>query len=378
MAGPTVGFPLWSFIMKWLPLILVGIVTSVVDPAHSRGQQPVEPGKEKLNGDWFMISGDCHGHVATIFGQVPEPERTRILTFSDSAMKLTIDGESVTGSYHLDSTKVPKAVDLTFPLGAGKATTRGIYELKGDQLRMCLADFGAARPTGFPPKDRDPVGRVTVITFRRIGADPKLDALDRNKALCARNLLALAEIMHDHVADRRHYPPAAIHSKDGKPLLSWRVALLEHLDARLLKEFKTDEPWDSIHNRKLIKKMPKLYALPGVETREPGMTFFQVFTGKGTIFEGKEGLKLSDHVGSGDSHIMIVEAGEPIPWTRPDDLAYDPKKPLPKLGRLSDEGFFAAFTFLAADRVLFVPRTTSEKQLRSMIQWRMAEQEKKP
>ena len=124
--------------MKWLPLILVGIVTSVVEPANSRGQPQTKPGKEKLNGDWFMISGNCHGDVATIFGQVPEPERTRILTFSDSAMKLTIDGESVAGSYILDSTKAPKAVDLTFPLRDGKATCRGIYELKGDVLRICF------------------------------------------------------------------------------------------------------------------------------------------------------------------------------------------------------------------------------------------------
>lgn len=75
---------------------------------------------------------------------------------------------------------------------------------------------------------------------------------------------------------------------------------------------------------------------------------------------------------------MIVEAAEPVVWTKPEELPYDPGKPLPKLGRLSDEGFFAAFSFLAADRVLFVPGTTPEKQLRSMIQWRMAEQKKKP
>ena len=89
--------------------------------------------------------------------------------------------------------------------------------------------------------------------------------------------------------------------------------------------------------------MPKIYALPGVETKEPGMTFFQVFTGTGTVFEGKGGLKLTDHL-KGDGHsFMIVEASEPVVWTKPDDLAYDPKKPLPKLGRLSDEGFHAAF-----------------------------------
>src|SRR5262249_25703550 len=146
--------------------------------------------------------------------------------------------------------------------------------------------------------------------------------------------------------------------------------LLERMDqGDLLKEFRTDEPWDSAHNKQLIKKMPKIYALPGVESKEPGMTFFQVFTGKGTVFEGREGLKFTDHLKGRGHSFMIVEAGEPVIWTKPDDLAYDPQKPLPRLGRLSDEGFHAALTF-PSDRVQFIPRSKPEKQLRSMIQWR--------
>src|SRR5262249_24116250 len=147
--------------------------------------------------------------------------------------------------------------------------------------------------------------------FRRIGADPKQDALDQNKAKCASNLATLATIMHNYVSEKRRYPAPAIYSKDGKPLLSWRVALLHGMDeGDLLKEFKTDEPWDSAHNHKLIKKMPSIYTLPGVETKEPGMTFFQVFTGQGTVFEGKDGLKLTDHLKGDGPSFMIVEAGE--------------------------------------------------------------------
>src|SRR5262249_27803923 len=156
------------------------------------------------------------------------------------------------------------------------------------------------------------------------------DTLDQNKAKCASNLAALARIMHDYVSEIRSYPPAAIYSKDGKPLLSWRVALLNRMDEDdLLKEFKTDEPWDSAHNKKLIKKMPKIYSLPGVETKEPGMTFFQVFTGKGTVFEGTEGLKLTDHLKGDGPSFMIVEAGEPVVWTKPEDLAYIPRSRYP-------------------------------------------------
>ena len=209
-----------------------------------------------------------------------------------------------------------------------------------------------------------------MLVFRRLGADAKQDALDQNKAKCADNLYQLAEIIFNHVQDKRAYPTAAIYSKGGKPLLSWRVALLKSFDEDLWEEFKTDEPWDSPHNKKLIKKMPKIYALPGVETKEPGMTFFQVFTGKGAVFEGKEGLKLTDQLRRDGPQFMIVEAGEPVVWTKPEDLTYDPKKPLPKLGRLSDDGFHATLTSLGPDRIQFIPRSTPEKKLRSMIQWR--------
>jgi hypothetical protein len=36
---------------------------------------------------------------------------------------------------------------------------------------------------------------------------------------------------------------------------------------------------------------------------------------------------------------MIVEAGEPVIWSKPDDVVYDAKKALPKLGGLFKEGF---------------------------------------
>jgi hypothetical protein len=250
--------------------------------------------------------------------------------------------------------------------------------LDGNQLKMCFDSFGEARPSKFPLRSKDtekPFGRVSVLAFRRVGADPKQDALDQNKAKSADNLRSLAEILYFHVMDKRRFPPAAIYSKDGKPLLSWRVAILEEFGVeKLLKKFKTDEPWDSAHNKKLIGKMPKIYALPGVETKEPGMTFYQVFTGKGTLFEDKDGVKLTDQLKRDNPQFMIVEAGEAIFWTKPDDLAYDPNKPLPRLGRLSDEGFHAAISSFGPDRIQFIPKSTTEKKLRSMIQWRVIDE----
>jgi hypothetical protein len=43
--------------------------------------------------------------------------------------------------------------------------------------------------------------------------------------------------------------------------------------------------------------------------------------------------------------IMCVDAGpdKAVPWTKPDDLPFDPEKPLAALGQVPPEGFLAAF-----------------------------------
>jgi uncharacterized protein (TIGR03067 family) len=335
-------------------------------PLTSHGQEPAKP-KSELEGDWIVVSVDAIGSVASIFGQIPEPDKFKTATFTNDQFTLKVDRHSTRAMYKLDPTASPKTLDMTFRMGSQKATLPGIYDLTGNTLSLCFDNFGETRPTEIP---KQPQRKTGVIVLRRKGSDPKLDALDQARATSARNLLALALVMEMSVLDERKYPAAAIFANDGKPLLSWRVALLEQMDLELFKEFKLDEPWDSEHNKKLIPRMPKLYALPGVETKEPEMTFYRVFTGKDTIFDGQQRLSFEKHLGSGGVHLLIVEAADPVIWTKPDELDYDPAKPLPKLGRLSNLGFLATSTSNGPDRVQFVPKSTTEEELRAMIQWR--------
>ena len=41
--------------------------------------------------------------------------------------------------------------------------------------------------------------------------------------------------------------------------------------------------------------------------------------------------------------LMVVEANEAVEWAKPDELALDPDKPLPKLGKQFPHGFNALF-----------------------------------
>src|SRR5262249_36238094 len=90
------------------------------------------------------------------------------------------------------------------------------------------------------------------------------------------------------------FPPAAIR-KDGKALLSWRVAILPYLDQEALyKKFHLDEPWDSPHNRELLKEIPSLYAPVAGKDLPEGSTYYQVFVGPGALVDGYEGTRLAD------------------------------------------------------------------------------------
>lgn len=62
-------------------------------------------------------------------------------------------------------------------------------------------------------------------------------------------------------------PPAALYDKAGRPLLSWRVALLPALGERALyDQFKLDQPWDSPHNRRSRRECPA-YSPPATRPR---------------------------------------------------------------------------------------------------------------
>lgn len=156
----------------------------------------------------------------------------------------------------------------------------------------------------------------------------------RNAATRAQHANQLKQIglaMHMYHDVHRRLPAHASYSEEGKPLLSWRVHLLPYLDQNdLYKQFRLDQPWDSAHNKKLIKKMPGVYKDPRVPVKEAGRTTFVVPTGKKLVFGDKEGLPFQKITDGTSSTILVLEsdASSAVVWTKPDDLAFDPADPL--------------------------------------------------
>src|SRR5262249_51204841 len=156
------------------------------------------------------------------------------------------------------------------------------------------------------------------------------------------NLAILAQVVHGLAASQGLAP--ALTDKNGKPLLSWRVAILPAIDyPGLYQRFKLDEPWDSAHNKKLLAKMPEIYApVVAGKAKEPYSTFYQVFVSEGA-FGGKTPLQIPRDLVDGTSNtFLVVEAGDAVPWTKPVDVEYRADKPVPKLGGLFEQGFHVA------------------------------------
>jgi hypothetical protein len=134
-------------------------------------------------------------------------------------------------------------------------------------------------------------------------------------------------------------------------------------EEELYKEFHLNEPWDSEHNKKLLDRMPAVYAL---DPEQPGSaTVFQVFVGKEAPFLGNNRPRFPASFRDGISNtIFVAEAGEAVPWTKPVDLPFDPKGLLPRLGGARAEGFFVG---MGDGSVHLVHKGVSVESIRAAI-----------
>lgn len=182
----------------------------------------------------------------------------------------------------------------------------------------------------------------------------------------------------------------AIYDAQGRPLLSWRVLLLPYMEGNeLYEQFRLDEPWDSAHNHALLEKMPSVYRRPvqGLPRAERYATIYRAVTGPGTVFGSPDALSLERILrGDGTSYtLLVVEAGESVPWTKPDELVFQPDQPLPAVGGLYHGVFrpfssdFRSSTFqgLFADghvESLRLPENDGEEKLRGAVTWNGGEE----
>jgi hypothetical protein len=172
--------------------------------------------------------------------------------------------------------------------------------------------------------------------------------------------------MHSYESKHGVLPPAAVTNKDGKPLLSWRVLMLPYVEeGDLYNQFHLDEPWDSPHNITLLDKMPRAYTTRARRMKPPpNTTYVQVFVGPNTPFEPGKKITLDDFKRGTSNTILLIEAGDPVLWTKPADIEVDPNGPMPNLKSVVP-GLMRT-SFADGSRHLF-PLPVDENEIRGMI-----------
>lgn len=255
--------------------------------------------------------------------------------------------------------KASSAEDLGVLLPAVKEADRALnavkLEVSGSDLTLVADykadfDFGAMVAEGVK-KVREAAARMKV----------------------SNNLKQIGLSLHNYHDTNGKFPIYGIGPKGAlltkatdKPLLSWRVAILPYLEQdHLYKQFKLDEPWDSENNKKLIDKMPNVYAAvqkPG----KPGYTNLQMVIGPKAMQPVATTLVA---ITDGTSNTLaVVEAADPVIWTKPDDVML-PGKELPKdLKKKFGGQFKGGFQALFWDgSVRFIADGVSDKTLGGLI-----------
>ena len=115
--------------------------------AYSEGDVMMEE-MERLQGTWRQIAYERDGVTEPLDEQGWEP---RVTFTGDTFVVRLADGSTpIRGTFKLDPTRDPKAIDWTDTFGedAGK-TFLAIYSLEGDRFTFCAAYPGQERPTEF-------------------------------------------------------------------------------------------------------------------------------------------------------------------------------------------------------------------------------------
>lgn len=105
---------------------------------------------KKVQGTWKFTA---HAHGDKVAS--PEQLAKMKITFAGAKFSVTIDGKVVqAGTQKLDPTKKPAQLDSKVTEGEGKGGTMlGIYEMKGNTIKVCFDPSGKERPTSFTAKE---------------------------------------------------------------------------------------------------------------------------------------------------------------------------------------------------------------------------------
>jgi uncharacterized protein (TIGR03067 family) len=144
----------------WTILALGGLVAAAgLLSAADDKDDAIKKELKRIEGTWEVVSMEQNGQ------QLPLPDKKMLATFMGNKYVMKIGDQVVQeGEGKIDPTQQPRTLDVKVTSGDDKGQSMlGIYELKSDQIRACVAAPGKKRPTKFTSKNDQ-----MLITYKRV------------------------------------------------------------------------------------------------------------------------------------------------------------------------------------------------------------------
>ncbi len=211
---------------------------------------------------------------------------------------------------------------------------------------------------------RAPAAALSVVTVMLFGVQAEAGA----RGAMQDNLKQIGLALHNYHDTHGSLPAAAWKGPDGKAkhAHSWRVASLPVIEQQALyDEYQFDEPWDSAANQAVAAKMPEVFRHPDdEEAKEKHYTNVFALVGGGAAWETDKALNFRDFTKGLSKTLLLATAQRKTVWNKPEDIDYDAKDDLPKLGGLDAGGYNV---LMGDGSVQFLAEAIDEKALRKMI-----------
>jgi len=176
-------------------------------------------------------------------------------------------------------------------------------KLEDDHVKMVIDDF-------------EPVFQIVSRLNANAQEEANLKLVENRMGQIGKALLAYAQ-------DNGTLPPAFTRDANGKPLLSWRVHILPYLGNRLLyRQFRLNEPWDSDHNLKLVRRMPPVFREPNTQ-QDRGETAVMAVIGKKAAFTGDGKGRSLESISAPKILLMQAAVEKSITWTKPEEATFE-------------------------------------------------------
>lgn len=121
--------------------------------------EPAKTDADKLQGLWKVVSVESDGKKLS-----EDVVKYIRMTVKGDKIVMKEDNKEEEATYKLDPAQKPKTMDLTFKAGDKTETVKLIYDLNGDDLKLCGGKAGKDRPKEFASKGGS---GLNLIVFKR-------------------------------------------------------------------------------------------------------------------------------------------------------------------------------------------------------------------